>query len=182
MAARRKAAAQAAPRTIEEAIAAIARYREINAEIERQETIAEAVIAGVREQRDLQLAPLQAELGDIFAQLRAWWAVARDEVTGGKRRSAELAGIEIGERRAPPSLKLTKKMTVKAAIEKLKALIDGERFLRVKHELNRDALVAEVSAKPAGAIAELGFAVANDDEFYIAVRPVEQPPRIDPPD
>lgn len=172
MAARRKAEARQAPATIEEATALAARYAELNSMLELEEAEADAAIAQIRAMRDERLVPLQTELREIFEQLRTWWPTARETMTGGRRRSAELAGVELGERRAPPALKLPRGWTIADALTWARGLRNGGKYLRVKHELNKEALVEDLrSASDAQALIAIGFRAEGADEFYITVRP-----------
>ncbi|WP_066667324.1 MULTISPECIES: host-nuclease inhibitor Gam family protein [unclassified Sphingomonas] len=173
MAARRKAPARQAPATLVEATELAARYVAVNHEIEHVEAIADAWIAGVKEERDLKLAPLQEEARAIFDQLRSWWPTARADVAG-DRRSIELAGAQIGERLSPPAVALRKGLTVKAAIDAVAERFGrASSYLRTKLELDRSAILQAIQAEPEGDVAAIGFRVDQADEFFIAVRPLD---------
>ncbi|WP_066477438.1 MULTISPECIES: host-nuclease inhibitor Gam family protein [unclassified Sphingomonas] len=172
MAARRKAPARQAPATLAEATELAARYVAVNHEIEHLDAIGEAMIAGIKEELDLKLAPLQEEARAIFDQLRSWWPTARADVAG-DRRSIELAGAQIGERLSPPAVVLRKGLTVKAAIDAVAEQFGrASAYLRTKLELDRAEILKGIQAEPEGELARLGFAVGQADEFFIAVRPI----------
>lgn len=172
MTARRKGAALAAPTTLEEAKAMIARYASISARIDGINAEAEAAIAQAKQLQAAMAGPCEVELGQIFAALKAWWAVAGKELAG-TRRSTELAGVEIGERRTPPALKLPKGLTMPALVRAMldKGLIG---WLRVKYELDRPGIVATVTGNPDHDLSRMGFEAVSKDEFFIALRPLER--------
>ena len=116
MAARRKAAARQAPASVEEATVLLGEYASISARAEVIAAQYDHHIAALKAERDAVLTPLQVEVRSIFDQLRTWWPTAREALTQGKRRSVMLAGAEIGERRAPPALKLPKGWTMAQAV------------------------------------------------------------------
>ena len=107
---RRKAPRQIAPQTIEEAIALLARYSGILTETERLRADADVAIATIEAARDAAIAPMEEEAKSLFLQLRAWWGVAGDTLTEGKRKSYELAGCILGVRTTPPGLKMPGKV------------------------------------------------------------------------
>lgn len=171
MTARRKAPALAAPATLEEAKALIHRYALLSAELDAITAETEAAIARARDAAAEASAPREAELRQLFAALKTWWAVAGAEIAG-KRRSAELAGVEIGIRRSPPALKLPGKLTTKALIQAMvqKGLIG---WLRIKYELDRPGIVATITGNPAHDLSKMGVEAVSKDEFFIALRPLE---------
>lgn len=116
----------------------LARYTLLSAQADGVKAEADRAVATAREIEAEQLAPLEAELRQVFAALKTWWAVAGAEIAG-KRRSAELAGVEIGIRRSPAALKLPKGLTMKALIQAMlgKGLIG---WLRIKYELDRPGI------------------------------------------
>lgn len=176
--ARRKATPQSAPSTLPEAIAIITRYLAIEAEIECLKTEADRSIATIQAWRDECVAPLKAETENLFLQLRAWWAVAAPDMTGGKRKSIELAGALIGERTTPPSLKLPQGMTAADAIREIFEWLGGE-FIVTVNKLDKPAIIRALRAQPdedddANTIwhrqilsEKLGLAADQREEFFI---------------
>ena len=145
--ARRKAAHQEAPQTLEEAIDLLATYSDILLGIEELSADATASIAAIEAERDRMIAPLERRAKDIFLQLRAWWAVAGDTLTEGKRKSLELAGCQIGVRTTPPSLKLPPKTNSEAAGALLVAA-GLAQLCRHKVEVDKPAVLKERLALP----------------------------------
>lgn len=177
MAPRRKAPRIDAPTTIEQATAMIAKYLDMSAMVEQTRAEADAAIRAIEEARDLAIAPTELAIRDMFAQLRTWWAVARDDMTLGNRRSIDLAGATIGERITPPALKLPKGWRVEDAVNFLDSLktmwpIAGD-FLRVRTDIEKPALIKLLSNSTSPSpmrdrILEEGFTTQQRDEFFIA--------------
>jgi phage host-nuclease inhibitor protein Gam len=178
---RRKAAASTAPATTDEAIALIARYAELDLQMEEVAQAAEAQIAALRAWRDLQAEPLKAEMKALFNRLKPWWAVAKDELTAGRRKSIELAGCQIGHRTSTPKLSLKEEEA--EVIEDLEFL-GFSWALRVKRELDKPAIIAALAklgedspdGHDARVLAGMGFTVSQGETFFIARIPPQEPP------
>jgi phage host-nuclease inhibitor protein Gam len=193
--ARKKSAALAAPSNIEEATALLGRYAEISAHIEEMKASANLSITAIQAERDAFIKPLEEQLKTLFTQARAWWAVAGETLTEGKRKSTEIAGCEIGVRMSNPALKLPKGVTAPALIPLLRPGC-GDAFIRTKEELNRAAMITALrwvtpGRDPAdtaeyatwcGAellrdeLTRLGLSVNQQDEFYIDCAKTEPAP------
>jgi len=143
---RRKAIAQAAPQTIEDAAAVLGRYAGMLTQIEQLRADADASIAQIEAARDSFIAPIEEEAKGLFLQLRAWWGVAGQTLTEGKRKSYELAGCLLGERTTPPSLKMPVRKDEEAA-----AILSNAGlalFCRVKLTVDKPAVLKELTALP----------------------------------
>lgn len=164
---RRKAPKQDAPQTLEQAIALISEYRDLNDKVEELELAKGSAVARIEAEYDTFAQPLQIRAIEIFRQLRAWWAVAAPEMTEGKRKSISLAGCNIGERTTPPALKL-KGITQEGLVEKLLDL-GLKTYLRITHKLDKPTLIKALKAEDAGGkqLAELGASVKQSEEFFI---------------
>lgn len=185
---RRKALRQTAPQTIEEATELLGRYAGIITEIERLRADADASIAAIQAARDGFVAPLEQAAKELFLQLRAWWGVAGEMLTEGKRKSCELAGCILGVRTTPPSLKMPAKdeeaalilqnagfadfLRVKLSVDKpavLKVLSAGQELESLRNQAANDAareLIDEIEARIAR-LRELGFKPKQKEEFFI---------------
>jgi phage host-nuclease inhibitor protein Gam len=185
---RRKAPRQQAPQTIEEAVALLATYVDIVTGVEELRADADASIAAIQAERDRMIAPLEEQAKALFLQLRAWWSVAGEALTEGKRKSHELAGCILGERTTPPSLKMPGK-----AEESAVALVNAglAELCRHKVEVDKPAVIKAIAAGEAAqaandaelgpeefeelvevkilfeTLAELGFRVSRKEEFFI---------------
>lgn len=177
---RRKAPQQRAPQTIEEATDRLAEYADLILGIEELRQDADGEIAKMEAARDALVAPMEEKAKALFLELRAFWSVAGDGLTEGKRKSIELAGCQIGVRTTTPSLN-TGKMKVEDAV----AMIDGLivkadeadnvallarlfELIRVKRELDKPAILRALAADEIGPLlAEAGFSRKQKDEFFI---------------
>ena len=172
-AARRKAPTQIAPQTIQEATATIDKYMAMQATVDQLKADADASIQQIEGARDAMVAPLEQAQKELFKQLRAWWAVAKDQLTEGKRKSIELAGAIIGERTNTPSLKLPKGVNQEDFIEKIRAALEekADSYIRTKLELDKQAIIKTLRKGEDDPMAErlatLGAAVSQADQFFI---------------
>ncbi|HEX8224493.1 MAG TPA: host-nuclease inhibitor Gam family protein [Allosphingosinicella sp.] len=186
----RKAPKQQAPQTIEEATALLGRYSGFLTEAEQLRADADAAIAAIQAARDAALAPIEEEAKGLFLQLRAWWGVAGETLTEGKRKSHELAGCVLGERTTPPSLKLPgKTKTEEAAVLLLNAglaqlcrhkveadkpavltVFAGEKLLPTLRESAKNVAALELVAgmeQVLDTLRDLGFRPVQKIEFFI---------------
>lgn len=172
-AARRKAPTQVAPQTIQEATATIDKYMAMQATVDQLKADADASMQAIEGARDAMVAPLEQAQKELFKQLRTWWAVAKDQLTEGKRKSVELAGAIIGERTNTPSLKLPKGMKQEDFIEKLRLALDSEAtpYIRTKLELDKQAIIKTLrmgeNDPVAVRLADLGAGVSQANQFFI---------------
>lgn len=177
MAPRRKAARIEAPATLEEAINLIGHYLNLNAMIDGIKAEKDDAIRAVELVAAERVAPAEAKMKDIFLQLRTWWAVARDDLTEGKRKSIELAGAIIGDRTSPPALKLPKGWKVEEAVEFLQSMATtwpaATELLRVKTDIEKPAIIKLLGNATAVSplterIVEEGFRTTQKEDFFIA--------------
>lgn len=169
--ARRKKAALDVPASEEEAITLVASYSADDRETVRLRLIADEMIAGIKEERDRQMAEIEARQKLRFAQLKAWWEAAGHQIAKGGRRSAELAGTTLGIRLSPPRVKLGKGLKDSAMVATLKGLrwTRVKDFLRTKVELDKPAIIKAVQAEEEVKVkfANHGLTVVQVDEFFI---------------
>lgn len=178
MSRRRTSPAQRAPQTLPDAIRLLERFSMLANEAQRLEVDRAESKAAIDAAADALIAPVEAELRDIVRQLKPWWAVARDEMTGGKRKSIELAGCIIGHRVANPSLVHPK--PEEQAIALLRELGPSYAWtLRETTSLNKQGLINFLRADDdnvlaiavRGKIADLGFSVSQRETFFVDVAP-----------
>jgi phage host-nuclease inhibitor protein Gam len=178
MAKRRKAPAVEAPQTKAEALALADRYVALEQAAARAQAQLDKEIAAAKASHALTMEAIEPQLQDVFAGLRAWWAANAAELTKGKRRSIELGPVTLGERTGMPKLKLPKGMKAEAALAWLKRLRWGGRvrYIRVKEEIDKAAIITALNAKEGAAPtlrqAQLtfksgGFSVVQAEEFFI---------------
>lgn len=172
---RRKAEKLPAAQSLPEAVAILGRYAQLQTSIDARRADAEVKIAEIRAAVDAAIAPDETLLKSLFNQVKPWWAVNADDVTGGKRKSVELGGCLVGHRTTTPRLTLAE-VTEQEAIESLKewALED---FLRIKEEFDKPAILKELDADSDDGrkLAGLGFRKSQREEFFIAPIPPVEP-------
>jgi phage host-nuclease inhibitor protein Gam len=166
---RRKAPATDAPQTLDEAITLLERYAAYTFTLETLGTDRDAAIAEIHAAHDKMAAPLEAQLKETFSRLKPWWEVARDALTGGKKKSVELGGCKIGLRTNTPSLKLPKGKTADAVIADL-TFRKLTQFVVFKSSLDRAGLIKwllGVQNPIRDRLAQMGLATVQRDEFFI---------------
>lgn len=181
--ARKKSPALVAPTTIAEATAALSDYVDILTTIEEARAAADASIANIEAARDQLVKPLEARLKELFIPLRAWWAVAGEAITDGKRKSAEIAGCLIGIRTSTPALKLPKGKTSADIVAALMAELGEDPFITTKRSINKPPIITIIRnglpadpESPNGLLVNaiyhtltetIGLSVTQTEEFFI---------------
>jgi len=135
------------------------------AEVKLEETALKAEmdeqLTRTRKQYEARLAKLQDQLLRMLESLRAW-AEAHPEEFGGKKTLEMLHGL-IGWRMTPPALRPLRGVTWSAVLQRLKEM--GKlQFVRIKEEVNREALLA---ARDAENLKALYCQVVQEDEFFV---------------
>lgn len=165
--ARRKQQALDVPASAEEAIALIDEYVGAERDAMALRVYADIVIGQTKTKRDADLARIDEAQKTRFASLKAWWEAGGRELAKDKR-SHELAGAKIGVRLTPPAVKLAKGIKLKGVVAWLKSL-SGLQYLRVKHEIDKPAVIKAIQSNPVTAVnfEEHGVTVVQTDEFFI---------------
>lgn len=172
-----KSAAQRAPQTTEQAVDLLDRYAGICAKVESIEADRAAELAVINSAADVLLVPLVAELKDIAAQLKPWWAANIELLTQGKRKSIELGGCHLGYRMTPPKVTFEHGKDEEAA-KALQANGFGERLVRTTIAPDKPAILKLLETTPPAedptglqvdidALKELGFAVKQTEQFFV---------------
>jgi phage host-nuclease inhibitor protein Gam len=179
---RRKADAIQAPATREEAEALLRQFAAMDAEADRNDRWLAQRIDEAKAVHSEMAAQLKASMRDIFNRLKPWWAVMGPEIAPG-RRSVVLEGCVIGHRTGTPELVVPRDREPHELIEELEFLGFAEWALRVKRELDKQALIkalrapaCEADAADAAALRGLGFQVRQTESFFIErVKDVPEP-------
>lgn len=179
---RRKAEKLPAAQSRDEAIALLARYSALDAEITATTERVEAAIASLRAQADAINAPKVEQQKAIFLAIKPWWAVAGDDITEGKRKTWELGGCLIGHRTSNPALGYPRPEHYAVA------LLQGRGFqglLRVKTELDKPAIVTALRMLMTSEVVDegdtldwltvQGFSIVQKEEFFIDRLPPRAP-------
>lgn len=157
---KRDAAAFPVPQTKDQAVEAIAAIGRHQRERARIEASMNDDLAKAREAWEKQAAPHLDAIRELQQGVQLWCETNRDQLTqGGKVKYAHLASGEVKWRMTPPKVLIRAAETV---IEYLKAA-GLHRFVRVKEEPNKEAILAEPDA-----VAHIkGIAISQREEFVI---------------
>jgi phage host-nuclease inhibitor protein Gam/uncharacterized protein YodC (DUF2158 family) len=175
---RKKADKLPATQTVDEAIAQLKRYAQLDASIAARKARTEAAIASLKAQTDALNAPEEAEQKALFLSLKPWWAVAGDTVTGGERKTWELGGCLIGHRTSNPALEFPKP---EATAVRLLMEQGWKGLLRIKVELDKVAIMTAIRWTTAAQVTDedvdtvyarrwfegAGFKIVQKEEFFI---------------
>ena len=149
-----------------EARSAIREVGELNREIMRMTAEMNDKVAVLQEEYGNRVAPLREAVGVKIDGLKMYCEVNRDRLTGGgKVKFARFATGQVSWRLRPAKVTIRGIDEVIAAI---KAVGLGERFLRVKEEPNKEAMLED--RVTAGMIR--GVSIGSDGEDFI-VEPFE---------
>lgn len=159
-----KAIAAPVPQSREEATEALAEIGRRQRERERIQASMNDDIAEIKTKYEEEARPHNEQIAGLTEGLHAWCEAHRAELTnGGKVKSANMASGDVGWRITPPKVRVTGKAAV---IELLKAL-KLKRFIRLKEDVNKEAMLAE----PDKASAVKGVNIVQTEEFWL--RPFE---------
>lgn len=173
--ARRKTAAKPAPSSAEEARPLVAHYSALQDSAALIIADAATAIEKIETEMQAALAPIEAEMTDIFNSVRAWWAVSGPIATEGKRKSIMLAGCQIGIRTTTPALAVPEDRTEDAIIADLLARPEGAGdYVLTRHALYRPSLIRALRAGEAhpdyAMLANVaGLGVSQREEFFIDI-------------
>lgn len=172
-----QSAAQRAPQTKQQAIELLDRYAAASAKVLSIEADRGGELAKINSAADALLVPLVAELKDIAKQLKPWWAANIEELTGGKRKSIELGGCQLGYRMSPPKVAFAGGTDTDAALL-LQAEGFGQRLVRVTPTPDKPALLKLLETTPGDddpvtlwedidKLKDLGFSVKQTEQFFV---------------
>ena len=135
--------------------------RIIRIEAEMNDLVAEA-----KKEAEESASPLRAEMEQLTNGLRIWADANRDTLTEqGRRKYADLGTGRIEWRFSPPRVTIR---GLEQVIERIKALGLSAKFLRVKEEVNKEAMLAA----PETAQSIVGVAIGTAGESF-SVEPFE---------
>lgn len=154
------------PQSTGEADLFIRQIGEMQRERDRIETEMNAVIANTKALHAERVKEIDAEMSERAKGLETWAAANRKELTNdGRTKTAKLHAGEISWRHRPPRVTLRK---VEDVIASIKALGLADRFIRIKEEANKEAMLAD----PETAAAIDGVTIGSDGEDFV-VKPFE---------
>lgn len=153
------------PQSREDAVWTVGRIGTLRRAIAAGKATADEQIRAIGEEVEGLLAPLAAELADLETGLQAYCEARRLELTGeGRVKFHDFGTGRISWRLRPPKVSIRGVDTVIEGCKRLGLV----RFLRVKEEINKDAMLAD--ADTARQIA--GVSISSEGEDFI-VEPVE---------
>jgi phage host-nuclease inhibitor protein Gam len=153
------------PQSRDEAADAVCRIGEANREIARIEADMNDKISALKSEGEKASEPHKSKVVELTEGLKTWAEAHRDELTGqGRTKTADLGTGKLMWRLRPPSVRI---VGVDRVIEAIKAMgLDG--FLRVKEEVNKEALLAA----PDKARMLAGVSIGSEGEDFF-VEPFE---------
>lgn len=117
-------------------------------------------VASLKEAAEAGAAPLKAEAEALTRGIQTWAEANRERLTlAGRVKTVKLTTGEIAWRTRPPSVKLRDQ----GAILEFLVKVGLTRFIRVKSEVNREAMLAE----PAAAGAVPGVTISSEGEDFV---------------
>jgi len=155
----------AVPQSCEDAVQQLGRVGSLRREIKSHIDAGSDRLKAIAEETDAAIAPLKSELAAVEQGLQTWCEANRDGITSGGKVKFAAFGTGIVRWRARPP-----KVTIRGAevvMESLKAL-GLTRFLRVKEEVNKDAMLAD----PEAARAIAGVTISSEGEDFV-IEPAE---------
>ena len=127
----------------------------------------DAELQSVRSEYEKRLTPLAQSLGKKIEAARAW-AEANPEAFSG-RRSIEFAHGVAGFRTGAPKLKTLLKWKWDGVLDALRAARWGASYIRVKEEINKEQIIADIGAGSLSAtdLRKAGAQVVQEESFYV---------------
>ncbi len=149
------------PQTLVEVTGAIRVIGEEQRERVRIQADMEDALARVRERYEEKALAHLREIERLSAGVQTWCEAHRAELTdGGKKKTALFASGAVTWRMTPPKCSIK---GAEAVLALLQADAELARFVRVKSEINKEALLAE----PEAAKAIKGVTISQVEEFAI---------------
>ena len=155
----------AVPQSREEVVENIAAIGALKAQIDARKARADEALRRIARKLDDATAAPAAELKQLETGVQAWCEAHRSALTGnGKVKYHDFTTGKVNWRQRPPAVSLRK---VEAVIESCKAL-GLTAFIRIKEEVNRDAMLAD----PQKAAGVTGVTIKSAGEDFI-IEPAE---------
>lgn len=156
----------AVPQTHDDCAADINKIGRLHREITVTQAAMNDEIAAVTDRYTAEFTPLQEQIKSLSAGVQSFCETNRDELTmNGKVKTGQFITGTVQWRQKPPSVVAR---GVDAVIEALKQFGLG-RFVRVKEELNKEAILNE----PAAVAGIAGLSIKSGVEDFV-IQPFEQ--------
>lgn len=148
------------PQNLDEAADFVRRIGQAKREIERLAERLTVKIDRLKAVAVEEAAPREATIVELFDGLFVFAQAHREELSErGRRKTVVLPSGQFGWRMPPSSVHVKGVDQIIARLESL----GMDRFLRVKKELNKEAMLAE----PQAATAVEGVVIKQDEEFFV---------------
>lgn len=148
------------PQSREEVNRAIADIGVAQRERERIQAQMNDDLANIRARYEEAAKPHAERIQALTQGVAAWCEAHRDELTkGGRTKTAKLATGEVSWRTRPPSVSVRGKEAVIDALRKLGL----DRFLRIKTDLDREAMLRE----PDAIDGVRGLSISQREDFVV---------------
>lgn len=156
----------AVPQTHDDCAADINKIGRLNREITVTQAAMNDEIAAVTDRYTAEFTPLQEQIKSLSAGVQSFCETNRDELTlNGKVKTGQFITGTVQWRQKPPSVAAR---GVEAVIEALKQF-GLSRFVRVKEELNKEAILNE----PTAVAGIAGLSIKSGVEDFV-IQPFEQ--------
>ena len=150
------------PQSREAAAEAIFTVGALDRDLQRLDADLKDELAAVKRRFEEKALPLKEQRTALVEGLKVFCEARRDELTGGKTKTAAFTTGEVSWRQRPPSV------TIRGGEDQLVAWLLAqdneltEAFVRVKHEANREAMLAE----PEKALGLPGVSISSKGEDF----------------
>lgn len=153
------------PQSKEDCDAAIKQLGDVRRDIQRLDADMNDELASVKEKYEAKADPLRDKSDELLGGIETWCAANRDQLTmNGKVKYARFGNGEVKWRARPARVTIR---GVDAVIENL-ASLGLQQFLRVKTEVNKDAILDD----PEAVTGVKGVSVGSEGEDFV-VEPFE---------
>lgn len=140
---RQQAAAWPIPQNRDQVVEAIAEIGRRQRERERIQATMNDELAAIKQRYEEEAAPHNEAIREFSKGVQSWCEANRNQLTqGGKVKHADLPSGKVGWRMRPPSVVVRGK----EAVIDLLVRMGLSRFVRVREEVNKEAILAEPEA------------------------------------
>lgn len=157
---RQQAASFSIPQTRDQVIEAIAEIGRRQRERERVQATMNDELAAIKQRYEEEASPHNEAIRVLSRGVQTWCEANRNQLTqDGKVKHADLPSGKVGWRMRPPSVTVRGK----EAVIDLLVRMGLSRFVRVKEEVNREAILAE----PEAVRGVKGISITQAEDFII---------------
>lgn len=148
------------PQTREAAAADVATIGRLSRDLSRLEADMNDELAAIKERHEALAEPLRVQRQALTDGIAVWAEANRDVLTqNGKVKTAALTTGELVWRLRPPSVRITGAAAVLDALRRMRLA----RFIRVKDEVNKEAILNE----PEAVVNVPGISIIQGEDFIV---------------